>query len=262
MIRSPRASSSWTYLLGVARRGDCVEHRQHARRRAAVQRAGERADRGREARGAVGAGRRGDARGERRGVHAVLGGGDPVDVERLRLARRPPRRASGSGTARPRSCPARPRLAGTGGSSPRSDWATIESAADESRARSSRAWSASMSTSCFRPHCAASVGSVAWRSIARVAGVGDGLDVGRRQRQPAVERLVDDEAPDLLEGDVAGELLDVDAAVAERRAFLVRLGDLRLEGDDALEPQVGGGAHSAHSCESALALRAVRVEPA
>ena len=43
----------------------------------------ERADRARQRRGDVGAGRGDDARGERRGVHPVLGGGDPVGVDRL-----------------------------------------------------------------------------------------------------------------------------------------------------------------------------------
>ena len=36
-------------------------------------------------------------------------------------------------------------------------------------------------------------------------------------------------------GYVADEVLDVDAAVAERAALLVGLGDLGLDGDDALE---------------------------
>src|SRR5262249_52379882 len=37
---------------------------------------------------------------------------------------------------------------------------------------------------------------------------------------------------------VADELLDVDAAVAERAALAVRLGDLRLDGDDAFESRL------------------------
>src|SRR5207249_3654131 len=41
--------------------------------------------------------------------------------------------------------------------------------------------------------------------------------------------------PDLLEGDVADEVFDVDAPVAERAPLLVRLRDLGVEGDDALE---------------------------
>ena len=54
-------------------------------------------------------------------------------------------------------------------------------------------------------------------------------------RQPGLERPVDEQAPDLLEGDLAHELLDVDAAVAQRAALAVGLCDLGGEGDDALE---------------------------
>jgi hypothetical protein len=54
-------------------------------------------------------------------------------------------------------------------------------------------------------------------------------------RQTGLERAVDQEAPDLLEGHVADDVLDVDAAVAERSAVLVGLGDLGGEGDDAFE---------------------------
>ena len=55
-------------------------------------------------------------------------------------------------------------------------------------------------------------------------------------RHPRLEAPVDEQTPDLLERVAADELLDVDAAVAKRRPFLVRLGDLRLERDHALEP--------------------------
>ena len=43
--------------------------------------------------------------------------------------------------------------------------------------------------------------------------------------------MVDQQAPDLPEWDVAGELLDVHAPVAERAALLIGLGDLGLEHD-------------------------------
>ena len=56
-----------------------------------------------------------------------------------------------------------------------------------------------------------------------------------RRRQPGLERAVHEQAPDLLERDAADELLDVDAAVAQRAALPVGLGDLGREGDDALE---------------------------
>ena len=112
-----------------------------------------------------------------------------------------------------------------------------------------------MSTSCLRPHCGRERRQRRLEVDARVAAVDDRLDVRRRQRQPVLERLVDDEAPDLLERDFAGELLDVDAPVAERGAFLVRLGDLRLEGDNALEPKVRGGAHLPILAKAAWAPR-------
>ena len=74
-------------LLEIVRALGALDHRQDPRRRAAVQRAGQRPDRRRHRRGAVGAGRRGDARGERRRVQPVLGRRDPVRVERLHVAR-------------------------------------------------------------------------------------------------------------------------------------------------------------------------------
>ena len=60
-----------------------------------------------------------------------------------------------------------------------------------------------------------------------------GVRLGRLQARR--ERVVDEEPPDLLERDVPDELLDVDAAVAQRAAFPVGFGDLRLEGNDSLE---------------------------
>src|SRR5262249_29872630 len=50
--------------------------------------------------------------------------------------------------------------------------------------------------------------------------------------------VVDEQSPDVLVWVVADELLDVDAAVAERAALAVRLGDLRLDGDDAFESRL------------------------
>ena len=47
--------------------------------------------------------------------------------------------------------------------------------------------------------------------------------------------ISDEQAPDLLEGHHPDEILDIVAAVTERAALLVGLGDLRCEGDDALE---------------------------
>ncbi len=66
-------------------------------------------------------------------------------------------------------------------------------------------------------------------------------DVLLGRRQAGLGRLVDEQAPHLLERDRADELLDVDPAVAERAAVAVGLGDLRLEGDDALEARLEVG---------------------
>jgi hypothetical protein len=49
------------------------------------------------------------------------------------------------------------------------------------------------------------------------------------------ERVVDQQAPDLLERHAARQLFDVDPAIAQRAAVAIGLGDLRGEGDDALE---------------------------
>src|SRR5215218_3034482 len=68
----------------------------------------------------------------------------------------------------------------------------------------------------------------------RVPGEALGL-AGLGIAHPGLEAVVHEEAPDLLVVVRADELLDVDAAVAERAALAVGLGDLGLEGDDALE---------------------------
>src|SRR6185503_3309413 len=57
-------------------------------------------------------------------------------------------------------------------------------------------------------------------------------------RHARLEAVVHEEPPDLLVGHMADELLDVDPAIAERAAFLVGLGDLGLEGDDALQARL------------------------
>ncbi len=54
-------------------------------------------------------------------------------------------------------------------------------------------------------------------------------------RQAGLERAVDQQPPHLLERRLADELLDVDAAVAQRAALAIGLGDLGGEGDDTLE---------------------------
>ena len=64
----------------------------------------------------------------------------------------------------------------------------------------------------------------------------DGQRVRLGRRHPGLVGTVNEQAPNVLEGDAAHELLDVDPPVAEGPALLVRLRDLGLEGDDAFEP--------------------------
>ncbi len=69
---------------------------------------------------------------------------------------------------------------------------------------------------------------------ADVAGVdGDRERLGGRQA--GVEGAVDEQAPDVAEGHVADQVLDVDAPVPQGAALLVGFGDLRLERDDSFE---------------------------
>ena len=70
--------------------------------------------------------------------------------------------------------------------------------------------------------------------VARAHGERVRLGGGR----PGLKRAVDEQAPHLLVGDGADEVLDVDAAVAQRAALAVGLGDLGGEGDDALEARL------------------------
>jgi len=67
---------------------------------------------------------------------------------------------------------------------------------------------------------------------------------GRRQAWP--EASIHEQAPHLLEGDHADEVLDVDAAVAQRATGFVRLGDFGGKGDDSLKARLhlSGGAGS------------------
>ena len=105
---------------------------------------------------------------------------------------------------------------------------------------------------------------------------GLGLEVGGRvpgQRRGLVrlgighlrvEVVVDEQAPDRLVRVVADELLDVDPAIAERAAFAVGLGDLRLDGDDALETrlEVVHGPKCSAPLESAAVAHEVTLIPA
>ena len=93
--------------------------------------------------------------------------------------------------------------------------------------------------------------SIAERGLdvhARVAGAdAQRMRLGRRQSRQQLS--VDEQPPHLLERDVADQLLDVDAAVAQRAARAVRLGDLGRERDYALEAGLNfGWLLSSRSC--------------
>ena len=94
-----------------------------------------------------------------------------------------------------------------------------------------------MSISCPKPHSGASIASAdctstRWSPERTVSACGS---AGRQAR---FEAAVDQQAPDLLVGDAADQVLDVDAAVAQRATLFVGLGDLGGEGDDAFEARL------------------------
>jgi hypothetical protein len=62
--------------------------------------------------------------------------------------------------------------------------------------------------------------------------------VRHRRREPGLERPVHEQPPDLLVGHPADEVLDVDAAIPQRTALPVGLGDLGRERDHALETRL------------------------
>src|ERR1700730_8875603 len=62
--------------------------------------------------------------------------------------------------------------------------------------------------------------------------------MGFGRGQAGFEAPIDEQAPDLLIGDGADEVLDIDAAVAQRATLFVGLGDLGGEGDDAFEARL------------------------
>ena len=225
--------------LGVAHLGDLLEHRLDVRRRAAVQRAGERADGGGERGAAVGARRRHDAGGEGRCVEAVLRGADPVRVDRLDVPR--------IGLA----APAEEELLG-GGPALRDHLVRDDAGLAVGHPRGPRDDGHHLGGDPAEVDPGLLVGDLVELAELPLAGEACrlGLEVGRpvagQERRLVGLRLghgrrqvvVDEEAPDVLVRELPDELLDVDPAVAERAAVPVGLGDLRLDGDDALEARL------------------------
>jgi hypothetical protein len=117
---------------------------------------------------------------------------------------------------------------------PRADCATYDSAITDARARSSRACSSDVEQLAGSPQIGREHRERGLHVDPDVAGVHrDGERLGRRQA--GLEGAVDQQAPDVARRHPPDEVLDVDAAVAQRAALLVGLGDLGLEGDDALD---------------------------
>ena len=237
MIRFPLASASRTQASASPQGRRLLEHRLHVGGGAAVQRPGERADRSRERRAGIGAGRGDHARSERRRVQPVLGGADPVRVDRLHVTR--------VGLA----APAQEELLGRRGAA-RDHLVrnrVAEAVGDTGRAGHDRHHLRGQAAEVLpgllvrdlvhlaeppRARQARRLGLEVRRGVSGQAG---GL-VRLRIRHRRAQIVVDEQPPDVLVGVVADELLDVDSAVAERTPFAVRLGDLGLDGDDALEP--------------------------
>src|SRR5581483_6319837 len=205
-----------------------------AGRGAAVQRATHRADRAGERGGDVGAGGGDHASGEGRGVHAVLGRGRPVRVDRLDVLRV--------------------------GLTPPADQELLREgvALVDLTLRDDRLVDVARGLAGVREHHDGSAGEVLADLLRRAVvglleaeGRGQHRDRGLQvdayvagvhrqavrlgRRQAGGVRPVDEQAPDVLERNPSGQLLDVHTAVAERRAFLVGLSDRRLESNDSFE---------------------------
>ena len=85
-----------------------------------------------------------------------------------------------------------------------------------------------MNASTFTARVVASTGADCAAALSSAVGALSGLKTG-------VEAAVDEQAPDLPERHLPDQVLDVDPAVAQGAAFLVGLGDLCGEGDDAFQ---------------------------
>ena len=237
--------------VGVAGALDLLDHAEDAGGGAAVQRAGHGADGAREGGGDVGAGGGDDAGREGGRVHAVLGGGRPVGVDG--------RDVLGVGLAAPADHEAFDDGLGLVDLALR-DHGQALAAGGLGDVRQGHDGGAGevvagllvvdVEERACRPQHGGEHGERGLDVDADVAGV----DRDRERlggRQAGVEGAVDEQAPDVAEGDVADQVLDVDAAVAQGAALLVRFGDLRLERDDSFEPgyEVGHQAAPRDVCD-------------
>ena len=249
MMRRPAASSWRTQPSAFSARADVDEHVEHRSRRAAVQRALQRADRAGHGAHHVGARAGDDPRGERRRVHAVVDHRDPVRVERaggdrVRAPCRSPCRGSSpraTGRCAARSVPA-PR---TRACTPRRSWEGGPPASSRSRrrrhARCRSRW-ADRATASHTP-CAAH------RSAAPAAppprgrrpwqrpGSTGGLPSPRRAPPPPRGWQVPrpQQVRGLFERDLACERLEFVAADDEDAVLAIDVAEPRLDGDNAVE---------------------------
>ena len=148
----------------------------------------------------------------------MLGGADPVRVDRPSRASGPPRRASGGGTSPQPSSPSRRRRR-TPPASVRDDAerATIPIICADRRAQSSRACSSEISFSFPSFQAPARRAVSAWRSAGARSPSGSTARTAPGRASSSSGRCRRG-APDVLVGVVPDELLDVDAAVPERAA--------------------------------------------
>src|SRR6266576_939166 len=225
-------------LCCVTRPLDLVEHRLHVGRSAAVQRARERAYGRGEGGAAIRARRSDDASSERRRVQAVLGRADPVRIDRLHMTRvgltTPPEQKLLRGSlATPNHIvgdDVRLSVGETRGT--RDDRHHLRRQPAEILARLLVGDLVQLAELPF----AGKPRRLGLEVCGRIAGEPRRL-VRLGIRHLRIQVVVDEEAPDVLVGNLPDERLDVDTPVAKRPALAVGLHDLRLDGDDALEPR-------------------------
>src|ERR1700757_5022544 len=118
---------------------------------------------------------------------------------------------------------------------PRADCATYDSAITDARASCARAVASSKSSNGLYPQMGASIARPACTSTRTSPGWirrGDGSARG----QSGPELAVHQQAPHFAERHpLVHQILDIDAAVAQRAAVFIRLGNLGGEGNDAVE---------------------------
>src|SRR3954469_7096092 len=201
---------------------------------------GQGADRTGQAGRDISAGRGDDPRGERRGVHAVLGRGDEVGVDRLHVR--------GVGLTAPTDHePLDDRLAFVDALLRHHRLAQTTRGLRDERHRGDRA--SSQVVARLLVVDVEQLLHAPRRSEGRERALHVDADVTGvhrhrerlRRRQARGEAPVHQTAPDGAVEKPPDKVFDVDAAIAQRGTFLVRLGDLGLESDDAFQTGLEDG---------------------